>query len=822
MRVLLAKTIFACLILLPASGSVGPRSFARATTGGREFADNPSLAALRSHAATLFRSGLYGEAVQAYRHGYDEAMREGERGPAARFLNDTGAALLSSFAYRDAMRAFLDARRLAERLGDRETSGVVSLNLASLYLQMGDLSAATVEASRADDALKAVPGSAYRGAALVQLAKLKAREEGLEAAVPLFCAAARVVDAQGDIALKALVLNQLGFEYLNKGRLSEAERSMTEAYRLRLLSHDRDIGQSYRALGLLRLAQGDLESAEVLLDRALAAGNRHPGRVPNWAEYHARGQLRMAQGRLPDAVEDFRNALTLAKQWRLEVLPADSVRLSAGVGLAQLYSSFTRAAGELYMETRERALAREAFAAAEEMRAAALRTPEGSGLNWRSRLPAEYVQTLRELRATRVKLERAPCRATRDEARRERERLIEMEASAGAPESADDSVDLLREVSHALTPSEALISFHLDDPCSYQWIVTRRGFTFRRLAPGKQLRLAVRDFSEAVRSDAPESTALGEHLYRELFPANGGNADSKRHWLIATDGALLDTPFSSLVIGQGQGRPVFLMEAHSLTLLPTSRLMVRQGPRASRGVAPGGPFLGVGDPIYNTADPRAQGRGDSTMPGQLPRLVASGVEIGACARAWRPLAAPVLLEGPAATRQRLGDALAEGPAVIHLAAHVIRSGDDPPRQLIQLSLRRGGDPDYLGAEDIAAWRLRKAAIVVLSGCGSGRAEAPAPVLSTFAPSETETLPDSAVIGLARAWLAAGARAVVATHWPTTDDTGDLFLSFYDHLRASGGTGVAQALAHAQTDMLESKSWRSAPRHWAAYFVIGRN
>jgi CHAT domain-containing protein/Tfp pilus assembly protein PilF len=809
-------------MLLPASGSVSPRrSPGTETSGGRTSADSPSLSTLRSHAATLFRSGLYAEAAQTYRHGYDEAMREGERGPAARFLNDTGAALLASFAYRDAMRAFLDARRLAERLGDRETSGVISLNLASLYLQMGDLSAATVEASRADDALKTVPGSAYRGAALVQLAKLKAREEGLEAAVPLFCAAARVVDAQGDIALKALVLNQLGFEYLNRGRLSEAERSMTEAYRLRLLSHDRDIGQSYRALGLLRLAQGDLESAEVLLDRALAAGNRHPGRVPNWAEYHARGQLRMAQGRLPDAVQDFRHALTLAKQWRLEVLPADSVRLSAGVGLAQLYSSFTRAAGELYMETRERTLAREAFSAAEEMRAAALRTPEGSGLNWRSRLPAEYVQTLRELRATRVKMERAPCRATRDEARRERERLTEMEAGAGAPESADDSGDLLREVSHALAPSEALISFHLDDPCSYAWIVTRRGFTFRRLAPAKQLRLAVRDFSEAVRSDGPETTALGERLYRELFPANGGNAESKRHWLIAADGALLDTPFSSLVVGQGQGRPVYLIETHSLTLLPTSRLLVRAG-RASRGVAPGGPFLGVGDPIYNTADPRAPGRGDSTTPGQLPRLVASGVEIGACARAWRPLAAPVLLEGPAATRQRLGDALAEGPAVIHLAAHVIRSADDPPRQLIQLSLRRGGDPDYLGAEDIAAWRLRKAAIVVLSGCGSGRAEAPAPVLSTFAPPGADTLTDAALIGLARAWLDAGARAVVASHWATSDDTGDLFLSFYGHLRASGGTGVAQALAHAQIDMLESKSWRSAPRQWAAYFVIGRN
>jgi CHAT domain-containing protein len=49
----------------------------------------------------------------------------------------------------------------------------------------------------------------------------------------------------------------------------------------------------------------------------------------------------------------------------------------------------------------------------------------------------------------------------------------------------------------------------------------------------------------------------------------------------------------------------------------------------------------------------------------------------------------------------------------------------------------------------------------------------------------------------------------------------MFLSFYRHLRATGGDGIAAALAGAQIDMLESKTWRSAPRHWAAYFLIGR-
>ncbi len=746
-------------------------------------------------------------------------MREGEYGSAAHFLNDGGAALLSSFSYREAMRDFLDARRLSERQGDRETGGMAELNLASLYLLMGDLAAAAIETRRAAEDLE--PGSAYRGEALAQLGRLKAREEGMEAARPLFCAAAQVADAQGDIALKARVVNQLGLEYLNKGRLNEADQALTEAFRLRLLIHDRDVGQSYNPLGLLRTAQRDFASAGVLLERAIAAAERNPGRVPNWLDYHARGQLRMAQGRLPEAVRDFRHALALARQWRLEALPSDSVRLSTGVGLAQLYSSFIRAAGALYAQTREQALAREAFEAVEELRAANLRSSDGWGSGWRTRLPAAYHETLRQLRAARANMEREPSGPGRDDARRVRQRLAEMEARAGAPERPDDARELLPQVHRALATSAALVSFHLDEPYSYSWTVTRRSFQLQRLAGARQLRSLIREFSAAASSGAG-STDLGARLYRELFPQNGGGAEFQPHWLLAADSGLMDLPFASLVVGRGEGRPRFLIERHSLTVLPAAYLLLAgSGPRNRRDVP--GPFLGVGDPIYNAADPRRKQRGGSAVPNELPRLAASDVEIRACAKAWRAGSAPVLLEGSSATRQMLASSLACEPGVIHMAVHVVRSADDPPRPLIRLSLLPDGDPDYLGAEDIAVWRLPKAAIVVLSGCASGRTEAQPAVFTTFAgPSDPGTMPDSGLVGLARAWLAAGAQAVVASHWSTPDDTGELFRSFYRHLNANRGADVATALARAQIDMIESKTWRSAPGHWAAYFAIGRD
>ena len=824
------KWILVCLTLLPVIGTVGTDGpVSENAAGSRRFVQNPPISVVNSRAVGLFRSARYREAAEAFRRSYEASVREGEYKCAAWYLNGEGAAFLLSFSYHDAMQAFLGARRLAERLGDDETDGVISLNLVALYLQLGDLSAAAVEADRAAKKVEKVPNSAYLGEALGQAAKLKARQGDLEGALPMFEAAARVADSQGDIALKSLVLNQLGFEYLDKGRLNEADRAMTEAFRLRLLGRDRDIGQSYRALGLLRIAQGDLRSAEVLLELALAAGQHRPGRVPGWADYHARGQLRVAQGRLGEAVDDFRHALALARLWRLEVLPSDSARLSAGVGLAQLYSSFIRAAGELSFETGRRSLAREAFDAAEESRAAGLRAVGGSDTNWRKRLSPEYGQTLTELRTARVALLEGQSQAGRDRVRRLGKELAEMEARAGSlPEAAhSDSAEgparLFTAVSPILGREEALLSFHLDEPHSYVWTITRGGFSFERLAPAPRLRELIGKFSGAVRRNAADASPLGERLYGELFPRAGGLAKLKRRWLLSVGDALLDVPFASLVVGHCADRPLFLIERHFVTVLPGARpLVVARRLSQTAGELVQGQFLGVGDAIYNTADRRGHSGGGRAALLELPRLAASDAEIRACARAWRPDVAPALLEGAAATRLGLAAALERDPAVIHLATHVIRSAEEPPRQLIQLSLLAGGEPDYLGAEDIAAWHLRKPAIVVLSGCASGRPEMPPPVYSLFAvPSAAAHPPEQELLGLARAWLAAGAGAVVVSRWPTPDDTGELFLSFYNHLRANADDGAAAALAHAQIDMLESKTWRSAPGHWAAYFLVGK-
>jgi CHAT domain-containing protein len=232
-------------------------------------------------------------------------------------------------------------------------------------------------------------------------------------------------------------------------------------------------------------------------------------------------------------------------------------------------------------------------------------------------------------------------------------------------------------------------------------------------------------------------------------------------------------------------------------------------------------FLGVGDPIYNAADPRLPHRLGNTGTGWtsplrlftasvpraaaglvLPRLVASGAELDNCARAWD--GESILLRGAGATRRNLADQMRRNPAVVHFATHVLESSERPAFGLIALSLSDREETELLTPFEIAHWRI-DAGLIVLSGCYSAQGAA---------------LPGTGLMGLTRAWLTAGARAVVSSRWPTPDEDGPLFKALYRNLRTERRADPGQALRIAQLEMIRSGGWHAQPRYWGAYFVIG--
>ena len=103
--------------------------------------------------------------------------------------------------------------------------------------------------------------------------------------------------------------------------------------------------------------------------------------------------------------------------------------------------------------------------------------------------------------------------------------------------------------------------------------------------------------------------------------------------------------------------------------------------------------------------------------------------------------------------------------------------------------------------DVQAVRLRSR-LVVLSCCHSGRGE----------------VKSEGVVGIARAFLCAGARSVLVSLWAIDDKATLRFMrSFYQHLVA--GKRASAALHQAMKCLRESKQY-CAVKHWAPFMLIG--
>ena len=142
-------------------------------------------------------------------------------------------------------------------------------------------------------------------------------------------------------------------------------------------------------------------------------------------------------------------------------------------------------------------------------------------------------------------------------------------------------------------------------------------------------------------------------------------------------------------------------------------------------------------------------------------------------------------------------------ALVHIAAHGrMETGEialtpDPGRTLLIPT-----EDDYvLTMKDVLSVQLR-ARLVVLSCCHSGRGEIKA----------------EGVVGIARAFMGAGARAVLVSLWAIDDEaTLEFMRSFYHHLVK--GRSAGESLNQAMKDLRESDEY-SDMKYWAPFVLIG--
>lgn len=801
-------TIPRCLCVILTLWMVSSRPSASILPGASSFGawwGTPESRKIARQADSARRAGDLHAAEVFYTQGYDDAVRRRDERAMVGYLNGIAACRLTQLRYRAALEALLEAKSHAKSIGDRASLGAIAVNLSILYHQSWDFDAAQREAEEGRAAAASLRKPYFLPNLLIQLGRLHEKQSD-GAAAELYRKGISTAQANGDKQVEAIGLDLLGAHLLSeerlghKGHLDEAEKPIADGLRLREKDSPKDLGFSWGWMGELQRLRGNLAEAARYTDLALQSGVK----IPEYLLRHQRGEIRMASGDRAGALADFRAAVDSATHWRLEVLPLRSSLTAANEELERrVFSSFIEAAAQEGLRTGNQRWAREAFEAVELNRAASLRQSRALADAWRRKVPPEYWET-------RARLEKQP---SPEESRRLRLELAEMEAKAGLGFPAKNSEIFRDQTSlihfrQGLGRSEVLLSFHLGDKESYLWAVTRETFELQRIATRDAIRTRVLTLMDAVRAGRPEAVELGEKLYRELFGQLGREAAAKPSWLLSLEGTLFEVPFAALVTEQKGGKVNYLVSKHSVQTIPGALLLSRR-PDAGTGW-----FLGVGDAIYNAADPRwgeAERKkpahflsffqtltaGSTVTERQFGRLVGSAQELSATAANWGGKSA-VLLEGAQARKDVFLQRLAASPAVVHLATHVIPSGD---QAAIAFGVGPNGQSEFLSTTDIASLRVA-GAFVAMTGCDTGSGDA---------------RPGAGLQGLTTAWQMAGASAVLATSWPVRDSSGDILASFYKYLQHFP---AAEALRRSQMEMLLSGTWRAQPSYWAPYQITG--
>ena len=347
-----------------------------------------------------------------------------------------------------------------------------------------------------------------------------------------------------------------------------------------------------------------------------------------------------------------------------------------------------------------------------------------------------------------------------------------------------------------LRPRETLIEYVLDEKASYAIEVNRSGLQIQTLPPRAQISKASRSFVTAIRSGG-DSRPSGQELYKQLIaPVLEPNTESL---IVVPDGPLHLIPFSALVSQSGS----YLNNELNLSAAPSATVYYTLN-RAPRPVQARKPFLGV---AFSPPEQPQKGAAMATRgiaelrAGSLKPLQFASEEITEAAKVFGPQS--VTLNGAQASETVLKSQPLADFKVIHLAAHGISDQTEPDRTALVLAPGSDSQDGLWQAREIRQTRLN-ADVVVLSACetGSGKLQG-----------------QEGVMNLARPFLTAGARSVVASLWDVDDrSTATLMESFYEHLK--DGMSVNEALRHAQLDFIKVYGEKAKPNLWAGFEVIG--
>lgn len=623
-------------------------------------------------------------------------------------------------------------------------------------------------------------------------------------------------------------IGDLAIVYAMQGRSREAERlfqrSLTN-YQANLRPDHPDIGRTFinlsevyselrdqtRALEYARLATNIFRKRALRADIASSViPSNERKEVSHYFSRHIYATYELSSGKDAD-----RNGLIA------EGFEAGQLAYASGAG-----SAVSRMAAR--------------FATGDNSLAAMIRERQDGGKRWQ-KIEAALVEATRTPpdRRNRVKEE-----IMREISASLGKRMADMDAKLTAqfPRYAELSATRplpLTEAQALLKRHEALVTYHVWEKQVFAFALRRDQAIIRKIdmpVDGlNRMVMAVRGALNlsgvrTVGDIKPFDTTRAFKLYQKLFRPVETALKGATHVFVVPDGALQSLPFGALVMKKPAGRVTefigyrqveWLAKKYAFTTLPSvsSLRALRKFARRSRATKP---FLGVGDPqldggpkpdkslnIASLFSPRGIAIVDTVR--RIASLPDTAVELRSLARSLGA-GEEALILGADATEARIKSTDLSDHRIIAFATHGLVAGEfkglsEPALVLTPPANSSAQDDGLLTASEVAGLKL-DADWVILSACNTAAADG--------------TPGAEGLSGLARAFIYAGSRSLLVSHWLVASDAAVRLTTRMIRESRKPGVGRSESLRRAMLALMNDPDnpHYAHPVFWAPFVVVG--
>ena len=407
----------------------------------------------------------------------------------------------------------------------------------------------------------------------------------------------------------------------------------------------------------------------------------------------------------------------------------------------------------------------------------------------------------------------------------------------------------LADLRAALKPGEAYLKTAVAGNAVYMIVATATDATaYRTAVSASELETRVQALRDSISKEEggqlltyPFDVALARQLYIDLLGPADARLANVQHIVFEPDGALLRLPINLLVTDQAG------VDAYKAKVAKSSKdefdftgvawlgarsdISTAVSARGFRDVRQATPsaavkqYLGFGSnaPVSNV----------TTISSTRSMQNVGGIDCNWPLASWNnPISATELkaaesIIGGSRANVVTGSAFSDTALIarkdltqyriLHFATHGLVTAprpECPARPALLTSFGEGSSDGLLTFQEIYDLHL-DADIVILSACDTAGA---ATVAATREAGVT-TGGGTQLDGLVRAFVGAGGRSVLASHWPLPDDynaTQRLIVGLFD---APAGTSIGEALKTAQLKLMADPN-TSHPYYWSGFALVG--